>query len=165
MPIDKQAVLNSTGKPSTSNPVPSTQATPEENTALAVLSQTAAGTLRQSIGAMTQLAEKLEDQRTLVTDHAAERVAAILDPHSIQAEIAIKTLNQLEGKTFLPFDLERIELPEVPRYVPQLPQSFASQPFASLPSSTIDAQESEITCNGKSNTAAGKGFGVPRNDS
>ncbi|MBD2023807.1 hypothetical protein [Leptolyngbya sp. FACHB-711] len=166
MPVDKNAVLNGNGKAQQSEQV---QPTPDEATALAALTQTAAGTIRQSIGAMTQLAEKLEDQRDLVTDHAADRVAAILDPQSIQAEIAVKTLSRLEGKSFVPFELEAIELPEVRQYVPQLPQSYA---VAVLPtcsngngSSPIGATGSETTSNGKPRTEAGKGFGLPRNDS
>ncbi len=105
MPVDKNAVLNGNGK---AQQPAQAQPTTDETTALTALTQTAAGTIRQSIGAMTQLAEKLEDQRDLVTDHAAERVAAILDPQSIQAEIAVKTLSRLEGKSFVPFELEAI---------------------------------------------------------
>ncbi len=137
-----------------------------EATALTALTQTAAGTIRQSIGAMTQLAEKLEDQRDLVTDHAADRITAILDPQSIQAEIAVKTLSRLEGKSFVPFELEAIELPEVRQYVPQLPQSCASQLLPSLPFNTSsDATATEMTSNGKPRTEVGKGFGLPRSAS
>jgi hypothetical protein len=163
MPVDKNAVLNGNGK--AQQPAQS-QATTDETTALTALTQTAAGTIRQSIGAMTQLAEKLEDQRDLVTDHAAERIAAILDPQSIQAEIAVKTLSRLEGKSFVPFELEAIELPEVRRYVPQLPQSCASQLLPSLPFNTSsDATATEMTSNGKPRTEVGKGFGLPRSAS
>ncbi len=163
MPVDKNAVLNGNGK--AQQPAQS-QATTDETTALTALTQTAAGTIRESIGAMTQLAEKLEDQRDLVTNHAADRVAAILDPQSIQAEIAVKTLSRLEGKSFVPFELEAIELPEVRQYVPQLPQSCASQLLPSLPSNTSsDASKNETISNGKQTTAAGKGFGLPRSAS
>ncbi|MEP0914029.1 hypothetical protein NDI45_24265 [Leptolyngbya sp. GB1-A1] len=166
MPVDKNAVLNGNGK---AQQPAQAQPTTDETTALAALTQTAAGTIRQSIGTMTQLAEKLEDQRDLVTDHAADRVAAILDPQSIQAEIAVKTLSRLEGKSFVPFELEAIELPETRRYVPQLPQSYA---VAALPTcsnsndrSPTDATESKTTSNGKPRTEAGKGFGLPRSAS
>jgi hypothetical protein len=103
----------------------------------------------------------------LVTDHAADRVAAILDPQSIQAEIAVKTLSRMEGKSFVPFELEAIELPEMRRYVPQLPQSYASQSLPSLPSSSTpsDAIESATISNGNCKTEPGKGFGTPHKDS
>ncbi len=163
MPVNEQKIL-SNGK--AQQPTAQPQASIDEATALTALTQTAAGTIRESIGAMTQLAEKLEDQRDLVTDHAADRVAAILDPQSIQAEIAVKTLSRLEGKSFVPFELEPIELPAVRRYVPQLPQSCASQLLPSLPSNTSsDASKNETISNGKQTTAAGKGFGLPRSAS
>ncbi|MBD1853906.1 hypothetical protein H6F87_28745 [Cyanobacteria bacterium FACHB-502] len=165
MPVNEQKIL-SNGK--AQQPTAQPQVSIDEATALTSLTQTAAGTIRESIGAMTQLAEKLEDQRDLVTDHAADRVAAILDPQSIQAEIAVKTLSRLEGKSFVPFELEAIELPEVRQYVPQLPQSYA---VAALPScsnngnSPTDATRSETTSNGKPRTEVGKGFGLPHSNS
>ncbi|MBD1853956.1 hypothetical protein H6F87_29000 [Cyanobacteria bacterium FACHB-502] len=139
----------------------------EETAAISTLAQTTAGTIRRSAGVIGKLADAAQQQRELVTDHEAERLAQILDPVSIQAEIAAKTLQKLEGKDFIPFELEAIELSEIRRYVPQLPQSYASQSLPSLPSSSTlnDAIESETISPGKSQTVAGTGFGTPRNDS
>jgi hypothetical protein len=167
---EEKAILNSNqtnGKQPQQPIAPATAPTADETTALTVLTQTAAGTIRQSIGAMSQFAEKLEDQRDLVTTHAADRITAILNPVSIQAEIAAKTVSQLEGKSFVPFELEPIELPKVRRYVPQLPQFYASESLPSLASSSTpsDAEVSETILPGKSRTEAGKGFGTQRKDS
>lgn len=163
--LNKAAAVSKT---STQQPTRSTlqqEPSTDESLALATLAQTTAGTIRKSVGAMSQLADQMQQQRELVADHAADRLSQILDPASIQAEIAVRTLQKLEGKDFLPFALEPIELPEVPRYVPQLPASYVAQSLPSLPSGTIDVSESETTCNGNSKVEPGKGFGVPRDRS
>ncbi|WP_088891236.1 hypothetical protein [Leptolyngbya ohadii] len=143
-----------------------TETTTQEAIALTVLSQAAAGTIRQSIGAANQFADKLEDQRDLVTTHAAQRITAILNPVSIQAEIAAKAVSELEGQAFVPFEVEAIELPEVQRYVPQLPASYVSLSSPSLPSgcNSNNATGNETTSNGSFRTPvpAGTGFGEQR---
>ncbi len=58
MPVNEQKIL-SNGK--AQQLTAQAQASIDEATALTALTQTAAGTIRQSIGAITQLAEKLED--------------------------------------------------------------------------------------------------------
>ena len=86
--------------------------------AIAVQNQHTAGVIRKVLAQNNQAADSLAAQRSLVTDHVSSELAAIIDPASIQEEIALKTLAKLEGKEADPFEAIDIsaELVSRPRF-------------------------------------------------
>ena len=86
--------------------------------AIAVQNQNAAGTIRKVVAQNNQAIDSLAAQRQLLTDHLSAELAAIIDPASIQEEIALKTLAKLEGKEADPFEVIDIsaELISRPRF-------------------------------------------------
>lgn len=132
--------------------------------------------LANSAAAIQRHADRLQIQ----TGDLERTFTVLLDPDLpvALAELrAGRTISDRLGKRqplpYTPLPKVEIELPGIPDFgrFYSAESSQPAQPQAALPSSSgsanspIDATPSETASNGKQHTAAGKGFGTPRNDS
>ena len=77
-----------------------------------------AGALRETLAGRRALVDHLSEQRESVTEYVSDEVADILNPASIDEEIAVKILRKLEGHQYeSPFELIDVtaELVSTPR--------------------------------------------------
>lgn len=93
--------------------------------------QIAAG-LRSTLTEQSGLISQVDDQIELITDHNAERLAAVLNPDRVHARFAEKTVRLIGGADYtIPFAVPSLshQLPPIPK-IPKSLRSDRALPLA-----------------------------------